>query len=106
VKKAVIIVFTSFVHFALTIGLAIKTFDLNFVFFGIYPKPNHGTAHGTLVAAYNILMFPLGRLAESLDSSVGFLGWPLMILNSLLWAMVIYLLVIRWFVRTGGRDGR
>jgi hypothetical protein len=99
VKRIIIILIIAVIHLGLVIGLALSTFEVSGFMFGVYPQPSHGPLHGVLTTLYTVLMFPFGLVAESLSPGARFLGWPLVVLNSLLWAGVFYMLVVRSFSR-------
>jgi hypothetical protein len=95
-KRAIAILLIALGHLLLAVGLAQYTFEVSGFMFGLYPKLNEGTFHSTLSTAHTMLMFPLGWIADSSHSDMGVLAWPLVFLNSLLWAICIYVLVYRW----------
>ena len=96
-KRVIIILLIAIIHFMLSVGLAMTTFEVSGFMFGIYPKPSNGSIHSVLTTIHTVLMFPLGLAAESLSPGMQFLGWPLVVLNSLLWAVASYMLIARLF---------
>jgi hypothetical protein len=91
-KKVIIVVAIAIAHLVLALGSAVATFEVPGFFFGVYPHPNEGIVYTVLDTMHTVLMLPLGLVALSLGTSVLFLAWPLMLLNSLLWAVLIYYL--------------
>ena len=102
--KAIIIIVIAIIHLGLTVGLAVSTFNMDGFMFGVYPRPDTGLLHRGLAAAYTVLMFPFGHLANSMSADVRFLGWPLVALNSLLWSALIYVLLVRRFFNYKPKD--
>ena len=94
-KRTIKILLIAAIHFVVTVGLAMATFEISGFMFGVYPKPNTGALHSILITLRTVLMFPLGSVAESLGPKLSLLGWPLVVINSLLWAVVLYMLVGR-----------
>ena len=105
-KRVLIVLLLAVIHLGLGVVLALSTFEVSGFMFGVYPQPSDGPLHSVLTTMYTVLMFPLGLLAESLGPGVRFFEWPLVVLNSLLWAGVVYILIIRWFSPGKRRVGR
>ncbi len=96
-KRAITILVIAVIHLVLAVGSVLKSLEFSGFIFGLYPQPEVGPFHSTLMTMHTVLMFPLGLVAESLGPGVQFLAWPLVMLNSLLWAAVLFLLLARWF---------
>ncbi len=92
-RKVIVISVIALIHFVFSVGVAMTTFEIKGFMFGIYPQPSNDLLHRVLMILRTVLLFPFGLVAESLGPGVRFLGWPLVVLNSLLWAAIIYLLI-------------
>jgi hypothetical protein len=99
-KRVVVILIITIIHLGIAMGSYLVTFEVYGFMFGMAPKPSEGAFHSVLTTIHTVTMFPLGLVAVSLGSGARFLAWPLMVINSLLWAVVIYLLFTR--LRRGG----
>jgi hypothetical protein len=97
----IIILLLAVIHLGLVVVLALSTFEVSGFIFGVYPQPSDGPLHSVLTTMYTVLMFPFGLLADSLSPGLRFLGWPLVAVNSLLWAGVIYMVIVRWLMPRG-----
>ncbi|UCF06545.1 MAG: hypothetical protein JSV33_05830 [bacterium] len=91
-RNVIVVAAIAIIHLVLALGSAMATFEVAGFFFGVYPQPSDGILHTALKMVHTILMLPLGLVALSLGPSARFLAWPLMVLNSLLWGILIYYL--------------
>ncbi|MFO7914647.1 MAG: hypothetical protein R6U43_03030 [Candidatus Krumholzibacteriales bacterium] len=89
-KRLLKILATAAVHLIVTIWSVMKTFQMSGFFFGVYPRPYEGPFRSFITNLSRVLLFPLGNLAMRLPADAEFAGWTLVIINSLLWALILY----------------
>lgn len=92
-KRLLKIIATAAVHLIVTIYSVMMTFQLSGFFFGVYPRPHEGPFRSFMTNLSRVLLFPLGHLSMRLPADSEVLGWTLVIINSLLWALVLYVAV-------------
>jgi hypothetical protein len=91
-KRFVGILIIAAVHLFATLWSTMTNFKLSGFFFGVYPRHNEGAYYTIVKALSRVLLFPLGLVAMRIPSGASVFGWVLVIINSLLWALVIYFL--------------
>ena len=102
-KKLLKILATAAVHLIVTIWSVMKTFQVSGFFFGVYPRPDDGPFRSFVTNLSRVLLFPLGHLAMKLPADAELAGWTLVIMNSLLWALVLYI-TVHYLITAAGKS--